>query len=110
MNNAEALAALRQEITVGWKVKIIDHDYLSDSRDNVTVTSVFPDAHILTAQPAWSSQGRSYPNMSFTWTGDLEVDGRTVRFYVTATGTTSRSYKGERRLVKTFVFSPPRER
>lgn len=109
MTNTEALATLRSQITVGWKVKITDHDYLNDSRDDVTVTAVHDDAHILTPRRPWSSQGRKFPHMSFTWSGDLEVDGRTVRLYRTATSITSRSYPGQRQLVKTFVFTPPRE-
>jgi hypothetical protein len=109
MSNAEALAALRAEVTVGWRVKITDHFYLSESRDDAKVTSVLDDAFILTPRRPWSSQGRSFPHMPFTWTGDMEIDGHTVRVYRTATSITSRSYPGERQLVKTFVFSPPKE-
>lgn len=109
MSNAEALRALRNEIISGWKVKITDHDYLADSRDDVTVIEVRANHMILRPKRPWGSQGRNFPTMTFTWGSDLEIDGRTVRLYVTAAGTTSRSYKGERRLVKTFVFTPPKE-
>lgn len=102
------MSDLRSEITEGWKVKIVDHDYGAGGRDDVTVTKVTAEGLTLTARRPWSSQGRSFRTMDFTWAGDREIDGRTVRLYRTATGTTSRSYKGERRLVKTFEFAPPR--
>lgn len=105
MNNAEALAALKAEITVGWRVKITDHDYLNDSRDDVTVTEVVGDEMILRPRESWSSQGRKFPIMSFTWDTDMEVDGRTVRLYHTPPPHTGKS----RRLLKTFVFTPPKE-
>lgn len=78
MTDTDALTTLRQEIAEGWKVKITDHDYLNDSRDDVTVESIIDGDLILRAKRPWSSQGRSFPHMSFPWTGDLEVDGRTV--------------------------------
>jgi hypothetical protein len=104
MSNTEALIALKQEITVGWRVKIIDHDYINDSRDDVTVTEVRADHLTLRPKRAWSSQGRSFPTMNFTWGGDRVVDGRTVRLYHTPAPHTGKS----RRLIKTFVFSPPK--
>lgn len=105
MDNTEALAALRAEITVGWTVKITDHDYINDSRDNVTVAQVRADHLILRPWRAWGSQGRKFSTMTFTWGGDREVDGRTVRLYTTPLPHTGKS----RRLIKTFVFAPPRE-
>jgi hypothetical protein len=108
------LAALRAEVAEGWKVKITDHDYLNDSRDDVTVTRVTDNGLVLTPFRPWSSQGRKFVSMIFTWdkeeegvTGrnDQEVSGRTVHLYHTPPPHTGKS----RRLVKTFVFSPPRE-
>lgn len=94
---------LRTEIQTGWSVKIIDHDYLDDSRDDVTVTAVTADGLTLTPKRGWSSQGRGYPTMQLTWDGDREIDGRTVHLYHTPP---LRTHK-VRRLIKTFVFSPP---
>lgn len=106
MNSTEAMAALRSEITTGWRVQIVNHDYIADSRDDVTVTSVHDDGTmVLTPRKPWASQGRKFPHMSFAWTGDLEVNGRTVRLYHTPPPHTGKS----RRLIKTFVFTPPRE-
>lgn len=103
--SAEALAALKAEIAEGWQVKIINHDYITDSRDNVTVTEVGEDGLRLAAKPGWSSQGRGFRHMDFTWGGDTEVTGRSVRLFHTPPPHTGKS----RRLVKTFTFSPPRE-
>lgn len=108
MHNTDAMAALRAEITEGWTVKIINHDYITDSRDDVTVTRVRDDGLDLTAKRAWASQGRKFPTMNFTWGGDREVTGRTVRLYSVGTSITSRTTPGVRRLIKTFVFTPPR--
>lgn len=105
MTNAEALSVLRAEITVGWCVKIIDHDYIADSRDNVTVTAVHDNHLVLRPKRAWSSQGRGFQTMHFTWDGDMEADGRTVRLYHTPPPHTGKS----RRLIKTFIFTPPKE-
>lgn len=104
-DNAEALAALRREIVAGWRVKIVDHDYIMDSRDHVTVIEVRADHLTLRPKRPWSSQGRSFPTMNFTWGDNKEVDGRTVRLYTTPAPHTGKS----RRLIKTFVFSPPKE-
>lgn len=103
MQYTDDMAALRAEITVGWTVKIIDHDYLNDSRDDVTVTEVHEDGLTLHAKRAWSSQGRKFPTMRYGWGGDREVTGRTVRLYHTPPPHTGKS----RRLIKTFVFAPP---
>jgi hypothetical protein len=100
---------LRDKIQPGWRVKIIDHDYLSDSRDDVRVESVTSDGLILRPRKPWTSQGRGYPTMHFTWGGDQEIDGDTVRLYRTATSITSRSMPGQRILTKTFAFAPPRD-
>lgn len=105
MTNAEALAALKAEITVGWRVKIIDHDNIADSRDEVTVTEVHDNHLVLRSKRPWSSQGRSFPTMDFRWIGDEEADGRTVRLYTTPPPHTGKP----RRLIKTFVFTPPKE-
>lgn len=95
---------LRNEITPGWTVKITDHDYLNDSRDDVTVHLVESDGSlILRAKRPWSSQGRKFTNMIFEWDGDREVSGRTVRLYHTPPPHTGKS----RRLVKTYEFAPP---
>jgi hypothetical protein len=94
---------LRDEIQTGWSVKITDHDYISDSRDDVTVTAITADGLTLKSKRGWSSQGRKYPTMRFTWDGDREIDGHTVRLYHTPP---LRTHK-VRRLIKTFVFSPP---
>lgn len=96
--------ALSAEITTGWTVDITDHDYLADSREGATVERIIDGDLILKARRPWHSQGRSFPHMSFTWTGDLEVDGHTVRLYRTPPPHTGKS----RRLVKTFRFHPPK--
>jgi hypothetical protein len=43
--------------------------------------------------------------MNFHWDGRKEVDGRTVHLYTTPPAHTGKP----RRLIKTFVFSPPKE-
>lgn len=103
MQNAEAMAALRAEIAEGWTVRITDHDYLNDSRDDVTVTEVHQNGLILTPKQGWSSQGRGFSSTAFTWDGDMEVTGRTVRLYRTPPPHTGKS----RRLIKTYTFTPP---
>lgn len=105
MTDTSPLATLRREITAGWRVKIINHDYIADSRDDVTVTEVRADRLTLRPRQVWSSQGRGFPTMNSTWDGDREVNGRTVRLYHTPTQRTGKP----RRLIKTFVFSPPKE-
>ena len=105
MTNSEALAALRREITAGWRVRVIDHDYLNDSRDNAEVIEVRADHLVIRPGRPWSSQGRSFPTMTFRWDGDQEVTGRTVNLYRTPPPRTGKS----RRLIKTFTFTPPKE-
>lgn len=98
------MSDLRSEITEGWKVKIIDHDYGANGRDDVTVTEVTDEGLTLTAKRPWTSQGRSFRTMDFTWAGDREIDGRTVRLYRTPPAHTGKP----RVLIKTFEFAPPR--
>lgn len=98
--------ALREQIKPGWTVKIIDHDYGNDSRDDVTVEQVASWGMTLRPKKPWSSQGRSFPTMTFPWNGEgKEVSGLCVRLYHTPPPHTGKS----RRLVKAFVFSPPHE-
>jgi hypothetical protein len=96
---------LRREIRPGWRVKIIDHDYLNDGRDDVTVETVHPDGS-LTLRPRrpWSSQGREFTTMRFTWSGDIVTAGRTVDLYHTPSPHTGKS----RRRIKSFIFKPGR--
>src|SRR5688500_3126783 len=96
-------AALIGVLDVVWKVRITDHDYINYSRDDVTVTAVHESGLTLTPKRGWSSQGGSIGFMQFTWDGDREVTGRTVRLYYTPAPHTGKS----RRLIKTFEFSPP---
>lgn len=103
MKDTLAEAVLRAEITVGWTVRITDFDYLAGSRDDVTVTAVHASGLTLRTKRPWSSQGRRFPTMNFTWDGDRRVTGRKVNLYHTPPPHTGRS----RRLTKTFVFSPP---
>ena len=96
---------LRIEIEVGWKVRIIDHDHASEGRDDVTVTEVTADGATLTPKRPWTSQGRRLETMRFRWnTGDRVIQGRTMWFYYTPAPHTGKP----RRLVKTFIFEPPR--
>jgi len=97
------IAALAAEVQVGWTVDITDHDHLADSREGAAVERIIDGDLILKARRPWNSQGRSFPHMSFTWTGDLEADGHTVRLYHTPPPHTGKS----RRLIKTFRFHPP---
>ena len=101
MVNAEEMAALRERVKPGWKVKITDHDYLADSRDDVAVEKVTEDGLILRPRRPWGSQGRSFGTMHFTWDGDQAVTGNTVDLYHTPPPHTGK----HRRLVKTFKFS-----
>jgi len=97
------LERLRAEVAPGWKVKIVDHDYLNDSRDDVTVEAGPDGALLLRPKKPWASQGRTFPTMAFTWDGEKEVDGRRVRLFHTPPPRTGKA----RRLIKTFVFAPP---
>lgn len=106
-NHTAALAALREQITTGWTVDITG-GYLVDDREGARVEQGPNDTLIFRPRRPWSSQGRKFPTMTFTWDGDMEADGHTVRLYHTATGTTSRSWKGQRQVVRTFRFHPPR--
>jgi hypothetical protein len=105
IDHTAALAALKAEITAGWRVKITDHDYGNGSRDDVTVIEVRADRLTLRPKRPWSSQGRSFSTMNFTWWGDKEVTGRTVNLFHTPPPHTGKS----RRLIKTFTFIPPEE-
>ncbi|MER6605733.1 hypothetical protein ABT282_07410 [Streptomyces sp. NPDC000927] len=107
MNSTDGIAEIREQIQEGWRVRIIDHDYINDSRD-ATVDAVTPDGLTLRADRPWSSQGRKFPTMNFTWDGDHTVEGMTVHLWTTPNSTTSRSTKGVRRRVKTFKFTPPK--
>lgn len=106
MTNLENLAA---EVCEGWRVKIVDHDYGPDSRDDVVVTPFGDgDGVILTPKNPWSSQGQKYPTMTLWWKchPDFEVSGRTVRVYHSPS-----PHTGKPRVVaKTFFFSPPSRR
>jgi hypothetical protein len=106
MGDMAALRELREKITEGWRVKITDHDYANDGRDG-TVEKVTDDGLVIRPDHPWSSQGRKFRTMNFTWGGDMDVEGATVRLCVVPSSTTSRSTKGVRRLVKTFKFTPP---
>lgn len=103
MTHTDPLTALRAEITAGWTVDITDHDYLGDSREGARVDQVTDDGLIIRPRHPWSSQGRSFPFTSFTWDGDREADGHTVRLYHTPPPHTGKS----RRLIKTYRFRPP---
>lgn len=104
----EDMEVLRSEVEVGWTVDITDHDDLNDSRKGAKITAVTPDGMTIRPSRPWPSQGRSFPFMNFTWDGKEVVSGRTVHLYVVGTSITSRSRPGGRRLIKTFVFHPPR--
>lgn len=104
-NNNESTA--RPNIVEGWTLKIIDHDYLNDSRDNVTVTHVSDDGATLQPRRPWSSQGMRFRTMDVSW-ARLEWEGNTARLWTVPKSTTSRSTAGVPRLVKTFEFAPPR--
>lgn len=94
---------LIEQVGEGWKVAIFDHDHLSESRDDVTVTAVGSDHLVLTSKIPWVSQGRSFSSTKFTWDGDKEVDGRRVRLYHTPRANTGKP----RRLIQTLIFTPP---
>ncbi|MFK0179644.1 hypothetical protein ACIQVR_27160 [Streptomyces xanthochromogenes] len=93
---------LRNAIQDGWIVHITDHDYLDDSRDAV-VENVTSSGMTLRLSKPWTSQGRKFPTMEFSWDGDRSVEGTTVRLYHTPPRHTGKS----RRLIKTFEFTPP---
>ena len=97
----------RPDVRIGWKVRILDNDYLNDSRDDVTVTHVSDVGVTLRPRRPWGSQGRKFPTMDVSWER-LEWHGNTARLYRVATSITSRSYPGQKQLVKVFEFSPPR--
>lgn len=105
MEMSEAVQELRAKVQVGWRVKIVDHDYLNDSRDDVLVTEVRDNGVVLTPKKPWTSQGRKFPFMVLDdWDGEeAEVDGMRIRIFHTPPERTGKP----RRLVKTFVFIPP---
>lgn len=92
--------SVRDEIRVGWRVKISDFDYGPDGRDDVTVEEVREDGSlILRTRKPWASQGRSFATMHLTWTGDVRMAGRTVYLY--------RDSFGRQIVTKAFTFFPP---
>lgn len=94
---------LRNEVTIGWKVEITDHDFIGDSRSDVTVTAVHENGLTLTSKKGWSSQEQKFSSMTFRWDGDKDVSGHTVRLWYTPAPHTGKP----RRLIKTFTFTPP---
>lgn len=99
--------SLREKITTEWKVKISNHLYLSESRDNVAIESITENGMVLKPRKAWGSQGMKFPTQTFTWDGDLEVVGNKVHVYTTHKGLTSRTRPGQRECVATYTFIPP---
>ena len=110
-DHAAALAALRARITEDWTVDVVDHFYLSESRDGARIERVTAADLVIRPRKAWGSQGMRWPTMTLTWNvqgEDFEVDGEALTFYRTATAITSRSYPGQRQAVRTYRFHPPR--
>jgi hypothetical protein len=100
---------LRAEITAGWKVRLINHDYGSEGRDDCVVEDVTDDGFTIRPKRPWSSQGKRFTTLSFSWdNGIKEVTGRKVNSYAMPTAITSRSTPGVRRLAMTYIFEPPR--
>lgn len=102
------LDELKEAVTEGWTVKITDHMYTPDSRDDAIIEDLTPEGFTLRPKQPWASQGRKFPTMEFRWSGDKELHGMTVSSFSVATGTTSRTWKGERYVVKSYTFCPPR--
>ena len=106
-----ALRALAEQVQPGWTVDISGED-LVDNREGAKVTGTVPGGIVIRPRRPWSSQGRTYPCTELVWAewegDDYEVDGLTLRLYITATAITSRSRPGQRQLVKTYRFHSPR--
>lgn len=103
MTTTEQINELRDKITTEWTVKITNHDYLNDSRDDVKIQDVTPGAIVMRPAKAWASQGRKFPTTIFTWDGDMEVEGTTVHVFHTPPPHTGKS----RRRIKTYKFIAP---
>lgn len=102
--NTEQMNELRKRITTDWTVNIVDHECLNNSRDNVEIREVTKDAIVMRPGKMWASQGRKFSTMTFTWSGELELDGLRVHIFRTPAPHTGKS----RRCVKTFEFIPPK--
>lgn len=104
------LEELREQIAEGWKVRIIDHDYGSEGRDDCEIREVEKGGFVIVPKKPWSSQGVKFTFRHFIWetTNELVADGLKIHVYVMPTAITSRSTPGVRRLSKTYVFTPPR--
>ena len=102
------LEELKAAITTEWTVRIIDHGYTNDGRTDVAIEKITEDGFTLRPKQPWTSQGRKFSTMEFSWDGDLGMEGMTVTLYYTPTGTTSRTRAGVRQAAKSFVFSAPR--
>jgi hypothetical protein len=74
---------LRAQIKPGWTVRIIDHETLSEGRDNVKVEEVREDGLLLRPSRPWSNQGRTFPRLSShgmeTWKWRWRLQGRPLQ-------------------------------
>lgn len=116
------LEELKAVITTEWTVRIIDHGYSNDGRDDVKIENVTERGMTLRPKKSWESQGRKFSTMEFTWDKDpglVEVreaprgtafSPHSVRVdcYYMPKSITSRSTPGVRECYKSFVFSAPR--
>lgn len=104
------LDELLSTVQVGWKVKITNHQYGSEGRDDCTVVDLLESGWTIKPRRPWMSQGRYYRTLNLSLEGgdDFEIDGLKLTTFYTPTAITSRTTPGVRQPVKTYTFEKPR--
>jgi hypothetical protein len=98
------LEKLMDSVEVGWKVRIIDHDLASESREDCTVTEVSSGGWVITPKNPWGSQGRKFTSVLVTLNGDVSVKGFTLSLYRTPPAHTGKP----RVIARSYIFEAPR--
>lgn len=108
---ADALAALRERVDVGWKVDTTDHDILSNS-GSATIERFVDDVYksgkagyFTRLSKSVKSQGRKFTTGYAMWPvvgDDFEVDGDTIKWFKPYSSRT-----GGRAIMRTSVYSAP---
>lgn len=110
------LDELKALITDKWTAKVLDHDYVNDSRDDVAIEDVTEDGLTLRPKRSWGSQGHTYPTMELSWAREETAathgyrieQGPAGRFIYHVTRNKATSRAGANHLVKSFTFIPPK--
>lgn len=96
-----ALAELRERVTPGMRLRIINHDYANDS-GTATVDEVTAEVVHVKLDKARHSQARKYTRSYISWPkegDDFEVSGTTLRIFKPY-----HAYTGGRAIIRTYRF------